>query len=96
MKKADVINRIIESLKKNDGTFVMLPISGIVPFEERKSKRFRFMIAKYISVKVISGVPTLFYLDDESGVCGWLCKNLKMNVLNDVLSFAKEYCNTTN
>lgn len=96
MKKVDVINRIIESLKKSDGTFVMLPIKGIVPFDERTNKRFLFMVAKYISVEMISGIPTLFYYDDESGVCGWRCNNLKMNVLNDVLSFAKEYCNTTN
>ena len=96
MKKVEVINQIIESLKKNDGTFVMLPIKGIVPFEERTNKRFRFVVAQYISVKEVSGVPTLFYLDDESGVFGWICNNLKMNVLNNVLSFAKEYCNATN
>ena len=91
MKKVDVINQIIESLKKNDGTFVMLPITGIVPVKERVNKRFRFIVAQYISVRIEGGVPTLYYLNDESGVVGWLCRNLKMNVLNDVLSFAREY-----
>ena len=90
MKKVDVINQIIESLKNDDGTFIMLPINGIVPINERVNKRFRFMVAQYISVRIKNGVPTLYYLDDESG-CGWVYRNLKMNVLNDILSFAKEY-----
>ena len=90
MKKVDVINQIIESLKNDDGTFIMLPINGIVPINERVNKRFRFMVAQYISVRIENGVPTLYYLDDESG-CGWVYRNLKMNVLNDILSFAKEY-----
>lgn len=94
MKKVDVINQIIESLKKNDGTFVMLPINGIVPVKERVNERFRFMVAQYISVRIEGNVPTLYYLTDEKGDCGWVCRNLKMNVLNDVLSFAKEYSET--
>lgn len=90
MKKVDVINQIIENLKNDDGTFIMLPINGIVPINERVNKRFRFIVAQYISVRIENGVPTLYYLDDESG-CGWFYRNLKMNVLNDILSFAKEY-----
>ena len=90
MKKVDVINQIIESLKNDDGTFIMLPINGIVPINERVNKRFRFMVAQYISVRIENGVPTLYYLDDESG-CGWFYRNLKMKVYVVTKSDAYDY-----
>lgn len=88
-----IINQIVETLGRSDGTFVMLPINGIVPTKERVNKRFTFIKANYLSVKMNGRIPTLYYyLSDGRGTCCWVCNNLKMNVLKHVLLFAKEYC----
>lgn len=91
MKKNEIINAIIENLKKNDGTYNLLPIHKIVPIQSRMNARFSCIVANYLSVQIDKGMPTLYYYADNGSVCVWKCRNLRNEILNDILELAKEY-----
>ena len=75
MKKNEIISEIIKRLDKGNGTYSSVDITKIIPVEKRMNARFKFVIAKTLSVEhELNGSETLRLC--AANMVSWRCPDL--------------------
>ena len=90
MKKEEIIANLIGVLKDGNN-FREVSVNGIIDRDKRRNKRFTFIVANYLTFRMVNGEPDLYYANnDGSGTSYWRATSLTKSELEQILERAKK------